>query len=99
MLGVRLVAFPSRPEPGTGMDEISQVPHKGRLHVHGGKRGRYPFRHPLLCFGSVPLFYSWLAKGDTESPSRTAAAVVQFRPAIVGLEVRCVAVVDDDGVG
>jgi hypothetical protein len=35
MLGVRLVAFPSRPEPGSGMDEISQVPYKRRLHVHG----------------------------------------------------------------
>jgi hypothetical protein len=35
MLGVWLVAFPSRPELSPDMDEISQVPYKGRLHVHG----------------------------------------------------------------
>ena len=35
MLGVRLLAFPSRPGIEVpGMDETSQVPRKERLHVH-----------------------------------------------------------------
>src|SRR4029450_11209181 len=68
--------WPSRADPnqGSGTDEISQVPYKGRLHVHGVSDGaRLPLCKPIAQGGCCLLF-----SGTRSAPRNSTRFAAQY---------------------